>query len=119
MRTAKLIMSAIGMAIALVAGSGYGVDPAPVQAQKQEVIYGSQLMTNQERNDFRAKMRNAKTAREREQVRLEHHKAMQERAKAQGKTLPDMPPAMGGGMGPGGGGMGPGSGMGPGGGRNR
>jgi uncharacterized membrane protein len=113
-------MPAIGMAIALAAGSGYGVDPAPVQVQKQEVIYGSQLMTNQERNDFRAKMRNAKTAQEREQIRLEHHKAMQERAKAQGKTLPDMPPAMGAGMGPGGGGMGSGGGgMGPGGGRGR
>ncbi len=119
MRTPKLIMTAIGMAITLMAGTGYSAEPAPVQTQKQEVIYGSQLMTNQERVEFRAKMRNANTAQEREQLRLEHHKAMQERAKAQGKTLPDMPPAMGGGMGPGGGGMGPGSGMGPGGGRNR
>jgi hypothetical protein len=124
MRKHTLIMSALGMAIALSSGFGYAADPAPppakTQTQKQDVIYGSQLMTNQERIEFRAKLRNAKTAEEREQIRLEHHKVMQERAKAQGETLPDMPPAMGGGMGPGGGGMGPGGGgMGPHGGRNR
>jgi uncharacterized membrane protein len=51
-----------------------------------------------------------KTEQERETYRLEHHKQMQERAKAQGKTLPDMPPqGHGAGMGPG---MGPGGGMG-------
>jgi len=69
-------------------------------------------MTQQERNEYQNRMRSAKTQQEREQIRLEHHKQMQERAKAQGKTLPDMPPAdMGPGsrMGPGGGGgMGPG-----------
>lgn len=59
-------------------------------------------MTPQERADQRAKMGAAKTAEEREQIRKEHHKLMQERAKARGMTLPDEPPAMGGGMGPGG-----------------
>ena len=90
---------------------------------KQEQIYGSQLMTPQERREHRAKMRSAKTAEEREKVRLEHHEAMQARAKEKGVTLPEVPPARGGGMGPGGGmgsgggGMGPGGGgMGPGGG---
>lgn len=85
-------------------------------------IYGSQLMSNQERIEYRGKMRAAKTAEEREQVRLQHHEQMQLRAKEQGVSLPDMPPAQGGGkgrsMGPGVGmsGMG-GGGMGPG--RNR
>ncbi len=78
-------------------------------------IYGSQLMTQQERNEYRTRMRAAKTAEEREQIRKEHHEQMKARAKEKGVTLPDEPPArgMGGGMGPGGGGMGPGMGGGP------
>lgn len=84
--------------------------------KKQERIYGSQLMTQKERNAYRAKMRAAKTAKEREQIRNEHHEQMQIRAKERGVMLPDMPPAGGMMMGPGpgggmGGGMGPGGGM--------
>jgi hypothetical protein len=90
------------------------------QTQQQEQIYGSQLMTQQERNEYRAKMRTSKTAEERERIRKEHHEAMKVRARERNMTLPDEP-AVGGGMGPGGGGgMGPGGGsMGPGGGRGR
>ena len=84
------------------------------QAQDQERIYGSQLMTQEERNEYRTKMRAAKTAEERERIRNEHHEQMKQRAMERGMTLPDMPPA-GGGMGPGGG-MG-GGGMRQGGGR--
>ncbi len=76
-------------------------------------IYGSQLMTRQERNEYRIRMRAAKTVEEREQIRKEHHERMKERAKERGVTLPDEPPVRGGGTGPGGG-MGPGNGMGPG-----
>ena len=90
--------------------------------QDRERIYGSELMTPQERAEYHNRMRAMKTEQEREAFRQEHHKQMQERARAQGKTLPDTPPAgrepgMGPGMGPGGGMMGPGGGMmGPGGG---
>ena len=58
-------------------------------------VYGSQLMTEQERNAYRTKMQSMKTEQERQQLRMEHHKQMQERAKAQGVTLPDMPPNQG------------------------
>ena len=76
-------------------------------AQSQPPIYGSQLMTQQERAQYRAHMRSLRTAQERERFRMEHHERMQERAQARGVTLPDMPPARGGrGMGPGGGGPG-------------
>jgi hypothetical protein len=64
-------------------------------------------------------MRAAKTEQERAQIRAEHHKQMQERAKAQGVKLPDEPPPYGKGGGPGpgpGAGTGPGAGKGPGGG---
>jgi len=111
-----LMVSALATALSLSTGFALASDPTPTQekaqAQKQEQIYGSQLMTQQERNEHRTKMRAAKTAEEREQFRKEHHEAMKERAKARGVTLPDEPPARGGGMGPGGAGMGPGGGRG-------
>lgn len=78
---------------------------------RDQDIYGHNLMSVQERNEYRNKMRAAKTAQERERIRAEHHEQMKVRAKERGVTLPDQPPA---GRGPG---MGPGSGMGPGGGR--
>lgn len=80
-------------------------------ADQQERIYGSQLMTQQERIEYRNRIRSAKTEQERERIRMEHHKLMQERAKEQGKVIPDNPPSRGRGMGPGNG-MGPGSGRG-------
>jgi hypothetical protein len=73
-------------------------------------VYGSQLMTKEERAEYRAKRQTAKTPEEREKIRKEHHEKMKARAAERGVTLPDEPPApgMGKGMGPGGGGMGPG-----------
>ena len=105
-----LIISALASALILSTSYNFAAD--------QQQVYGSQLMTQQERLEYHARLRDAKTAAEREQIRNEHHKRMQERASAQGKTLPDEPPARGGGMGSGGGNW-PGGGMGPGGGRSR
>jgi hypothetical protein len=120
----KMVMLSLAAGtLAFSIGVAAAADPNPAQQQiqAQEQIYGSQIMTQQERDAFRMKMRGAKTPEEREQIRLEHHEKMKKIAKERGLTLPDEPPAQGGGMGPGGmgpGGMGPG-GMGPGGGRNR
>jgi hypothetical protein len=111
-----LLISMLAASLLLGLQSGFAADPAA-----QEQVYGSQLMTSQERAAYQTKMRAAKTSEEREQIRAQHHKEMQVRAKQQGVTLPDEPPAkgMGGGMGPGGGmdGMGPGGGGSGGGGR--
>lgn len=123
----KIMASTLAVALFLPAGIALADETQPATQGKektraQETIYGSQLMTQQERAEHRARMRAAKTAEEREQIRQEHHERMKERAKERGVTLPDNPPARGGGMGPGGGmggGMGPGGGIGPGGGRNR
>lgn len=80
-----------------------------MQMQEGDRMYGSELMTPQERAEYQNRMRELRTEQEREAFRLEHHTKMQERAKAKGMTLPDAPPAdRGPGMGPGGGGMGPG-----------
>ena len=72
-----------------------------IQAHDQEHIYGSQMMTEQEQNEYRARMQETKTNQEREQIRMEHHERMRERAKAQGLNMPDSPPPRGSGMGSG------------------
>jgi hypothetical protein len=130
----KILVAAV---LAAIAGSAVAADQDQTRTQSQmltqeqinkmpdQQIYGSQLMTQQERNAYRNQMRAAKTYEEQQRIRNEHHKQMQARAKERGVTIPDQPPAhgMGGGMGPGpgpGGGMGPGGGgMGPGGGSGK
>lgn len=108
---------------------GYAV-PAQVQQQDQDriqdrdrlltdrpdgVIYGSKLMTEQERYEYRQRMMQAKGEQEREEIRWEHHKAMQERAQKMGLKLPDEPPQYGTGKGMGQGkGQNQGLGLGPG-----
>ena len=84
-----------GIIIALLNAGLLFVSPI---AYSQDQIYGSQLMTQQERIEHRNKMRNLKTEQERERYRIEHHKKMQERAKAKGLSLPDKPPSSGKGM---------------------
>jgi hypothetical protein len=89
------------------------LSPEQQKMRDQERIYGSQLMTNQERTEYRARLSAAKTVQERKKIRKEHHEAMKLRAKERGVTLPDEPPEQGRMMDP----MGPGGGMGPGSGR--
>ena len=62
-----------------------------VAAESQQV-YGSPLMTQQEMFEFHNRMRNARTPQESEQIRNQHHQLMQSRAKAQGFSIPDIPP---------------------------
>jgi hypothetical protein len=73
------------------------------QLPEQDQIYGVQLMTPQERAEFRSKMSAAKSIEERDQIRKANHQAMQERAESHGLTLPDQLPAGQRGMGHGGG----------------
>jgi hypothetical protein len=125
MNRSKRRLLAIAFASTLTALSSPLVlaqDTPSKPAAKSEAIYGYQMMTPQERDEYRARMRNAASAAERQAVRDEHHAAMAERAKERGLTLPDRPTGAGpygpgqgrgpGGAGPGGPGMGPG-GMGP------
>jgi hypothetical protein len=67
---------------------------------QEEPIYGRQLMTPEEIAEHRAGMRSLNTQEEREAYQWEHHQKMQERAQAQGITLPDEPMGMGMGQGP-------------------
>ncbi len=77
--------------------------PGTPTAFSEDTMYGYQLMTEQERAEHRATMRSFNTEAEREAYRRQHHEMMQERAKAQGVTLPDepMPRGQGRGMGQG------------------
>jgi hypothetical protein len=108
----RLVMAfALATALPLLAGLALAKDQASAQGKDQrlEQVYGSQLMTRDERDDLSAKMRAAKTAAEREQIRKEHHARMRARAGARRVSLPDDPPEKGNGMG-GGTGVGPGNG---------
>jgi hypothetical protein len=67
----------------------------PAMAQ-DEPIYGRQLMTEQERNEYREQMQNMKTEQEREAFRSQHHEEMKKRAKERGVTLPEEPRERGG-----------------------
>ncbi|OGT20481.1 MAG: hypothetical protein A2342_10085 [Gallionellales bacterium RIFOXYB12_FULL_54_9] len=103
-----------GLAVALFFSAGIATAAEPVAVQDQvkaqdqtRQTLGRQLMTDEERNAQRAKMRSS-TPEEKEKIRAEHHEQMKERAKEQGASLPDNPPARGQGMG--GGGMGGGMG---------
>lgn len=60
-------------------------EPAP----GREIIPGSELMTSPEREQYRLRLRGAGTAAERERLRAEHVKAMEERARLRGLTLID------------------------------
>jgi hypothetical protein len=94
------------------------------KAPAQDKLYGSELMTPEERTAYRDRMKQAKTQADRDRIRREHHDQMQQRAKERGVTLQEQPrkPAraaprgagQGRGMGPGAGaGTGPGAGDGP------
>ena len=111
MKRKTLVLSALTGIMSLSSGILLAADQDRLQAQDrdQDQIYGSQIMTTQERVEFRTKMNSAKTEKEREQIRNEHHARMQEKAKQQGVPLPENPPVRGGSKGPGGG-MGPGGG---------
>lgn len=122
MKTKQVIVAALACALILPSNFTLAAEQTTererIQTEEQEHIYGSQMMTEQERHEYQARMRAAKTNQEREQIRMEHHERMSKRAKAQGLSLPETPPAKGGGMMPGGG-HGGGMGGGMGGGKNK
>lgn len=90
--------------------------PPATTARKSEPIYGYGMMGNDERNDYRRRMREARSEQERQAIRDEHRKLMETRAKERGVTLPEPRGGRGPGAGPGprGGGKGPGYGPGAG-----
>jgi hypothetical protein len=99
-RISHFAAAIVAGAILALSSGAIAQTPASTQVQTQQRVYGSQLMTVQERNDYRQQMRALKNPQERDQFRSEHHTKMQEPAKERGVTLPDAPPPQGRGAGP-------------------
>lgn len=99
----SIIVAAVLGVSSLLAGVAMAAEPVKDQTQARqtlrEPVYGSQLMTAEERRDYRQKMQSMKTQEEREAFRADHHKLMQDRATEKGMALPDMPAAADRGMG--------------------
>lgn len=73
---------------AIAAETEKGAPAAPI---KREIIPGSELMTSQERERYRQRIRRAKTPQEEEKVRADHYRQMQERARLRGLRLAEPP----------------------------
>lgn len=93
-------INAQGMGPGSGAGPGKGPGPGPGAGQgpgpgimgrrwSRERMYGTRLMTLEERQEHMQKMWNAKTVDERSKIRDEHRKLMLERAKQQNYKLED------------------------------
>jgi Flp pilus assembly protein TadD len=72
--------------ITLVAAPVAAAEPQQLQ---REIIPGSELMTSQEREQYRLRLRGAGTPQERERLRAEHVRVMEERAQMRGLQLID------------------------------
>lgn len=105
----KTMLAPIAMALFMSLFSTVAGAVDPGVTSPQELVRGSQLMTPQEWAAHRERMLAASSMEEKAQVCAEEHALMQQRAAAQGLTLPATPQAR----------AGMGRGMGPGGGRNR
>lgn len=97
MRTPSLAMAALAATLALATLTAPTVVLAQDQQRShdQDRIYGSQLMTQQERLEYRNRLQAAKTAAERKQIQAQHREEIRARAQARGITLPDEPSARG------------------------
>lgn len=92
-----VIMSALSLwgGLALAADQKPNQQAAQMQAQEQEQIFISQLMTKEEQAKYRDKMRAAKTPEERKKICEKQYERMKKRAKKRGVTLPDESPVRG------------------------
>ena len=79
MNARVMVAAAAAAAMMTMTVSMFAAEQAP--APKSEPINGYGMMSGQERNEYREKMRNAKSAEERQALRDENHKRMQARAK--------------------------------------
>lgn len=87
----RLTQIAISIAAAVVMAASAMEAIAQQPPVKREVIPGSELMTSQERERYRQRMRGAKSAEEQQKIRSDHVAQMRERARLRGLRLPDGP----------------------------
>jgi hypothetical protein len=77
---------AVVLGLTVLPASAATDEPSPVQ---REIIPGSELMTAQERERYRQRQRGATSVEEREHLRAEHLKAMEERGRVHGLQVID------------------------------
>jgi hypothetical protein len=77
------VRRAIFLLLVWLAGPAFGQAPA------RELIYGAELMTPQEREQYRKEVSQAKGAQEQARVRTQQRQRLQERAKGRGIQLRD------------------------------
>lgn len=81
------------LAFALCSASAFAQTATPSGTPvKREIIPGSELMTSQERERYRQRIRAAKTPAEEEKVRSDHTAQMRERARVRGLALREPEP---------------------------
>jgi hypothetical protein len=84
-----VLQAGISLAAAIIMASA-ALDVAGAdQPVKREIIPGSELMTSQERERYRQRIRGAKTPDEEQKVRSEHLHQVRERARLRGLRLPE------------------------------
>lgn len=92
----SLVITAIATFLVLSNGSVIAEEKAmskdKLQTTTQETVRGSQLMTQEEREEFRNKMRSATSAEERQKIQKEHHERMRARAKERHLKMSEEPP---------------------------
>lgn len=79
----KVTNGAVFIAALWMAAPAHAQNPPPAP-EPRELIYCADQMTHEEREAYRAKMRAARTAEEKEAARQAHRREMQERARQRG-----------------------------------
>lgn len=92
----SLVISAMAAFMVLSSGLVMAEDMAvskdKLETTKQEAVRGGQLMTREEREEFRNNMRSAQSAEERQKIQKEHHERMRARAKERHLNMSKEPP---------------------------
>jgi hypothetical protein len=82
MRSSRRAVLALSLSVAALAAT------PPVPALAEEDLPGSELLTSQERAEYRQRMRGMLSAGEQDQIRRRYEALINQRAKEQGATVP-------------------------------
>lgn len=95
MKTIVQVAISLAAAVVMVSAAAHAAEK-PQTPVRREIIPGSELMTPQERERYRQRIRGAKGPADEQRVREEHVKQMRERARLRGLRLPEAPAGQGG-----------------------
>jgi hypothetical protein len=84
---------ALSAMLLMVCGGAIATEQPQENREKQQQVYGRELMTEEEHAVHHDRMRAAKTDAERQQIRKQNHELMKARAEQQGLSIPEEPPS--------------------------